>query len=365
MNATAVVLTAPRTIELQEFPVPEIGADDGVLAVEACGLCGSDWDQWTNEQNYCDGFPIIPGHEPFGRIDRIGADARKYWGVEEGDRVIVESVLPCGFCAWCRQGQVFRCDTFRAYGLHVKNTLKPYLWGGYSTHMYIDRRSLLHKIPEDVPTAAMALWNPLSNAVRWVNEVGLAGLGTTVLICGPGQRGLLGTFVARVAGASQIIVTGTKADAGRLAMARELGATATINVDEEDVVERVKELTGGVGVDSVIDVSARSVAPITQGIEAVKRGGRIVLAGVKGDRPVEGLYSDKIFWKEIQIVGVLSAGWTSVKKSIALLSAHHEELTKLATHSYKLSQAETALKVLGREIVDGPELFNVHVRGEV
>jgi alcohol dehydrogenase len=365
MNAAAAVLTGPQQIEVTEFPLPQIGTDDAILAVEACGLCGSDWDQWTNEENYSDGFPIIPGHEPFGRIHAIGENARKRWGVDVGDRVIVESVLPCGICSWCRTGHYFRCTTLGSYGLYTKSTVEPYLWGGYATHMYVDPRSIVHKIPEHVPTGTMALWNPLSNAVRWVNEVGGAALGTTVLICGPGQRGLLGVFVARTAGASQIIVSGTKADKRRLQMARELGATTTINVDEEDVVARVKELTGGMGVDSVVDVSAHSVAPIAQGVEAVKRGGRIVIAGVKGDRPLEGVYSDRIFWKEIQIVGVLSSAWGSVEKSIALLSAHHQELSKLVTHSYKLSEAATALQVLGRKIIDGPELLNVHVRGEV
>lgn len=362
--AVGAVLTAPQQLELAEIPLPEVGPDDGILKVEACGLCGTDYEQWKGEFNLSSGFPIIPGHEAFGRIFRIGANARKRWGVDAGDRVAVESAIPCGSCEQCATGSYLRCRQPTYYGLTVKSTEAPRLWGGYATHMYLHPRSLIHPLPEHVPIGTMALYNPLTNAVRWACEVGGAGIGSSILICGPGQRGLLAVFAARVAGAKTIIVTGTSADRTRLSMARELGATATINVDTEDVVARVRELTAGKLVDVVLDVSSHAVAPIAQAIDAVKSGGKIVLAGLKGRHPLTEVYSDKIVMKEIQIVGVLSAGWSSAERAIALIDEHHAELGRLASHSYPLGDITKAVRVLGREIVDGPELLNVHVRGE-
>jgi alcohol dehydrogenase len=363
--AVGAVLTAVENLELSEFPIPDVGAEDAILAVEACGLCGSDYEQWKGELNLSGGYPIIPGHEPFGRIFRIGANARARWGVNEGDRVAVEPAIPCHSCVACLYGSYHRCHNTRTYGLSIKSTVRPSLWGGYATHMYVDPNALVHRLPEHIPVGAMALHNPLSSAVRWTCEVGGVGVGSSVMICGPGQRGLLAVFAARVAGAKTIIVTGTSADRTRLAVARDLGATATIDVDAEDVVSRVVELTGGRLVDTVVDVSSHAVAPIAQGIDCVKAGGKIIIAGMKGKRPLTDIYSDTILMKEIQLIGVLSAGWSSLERAINLLSEHHAELARLASHSYHLKDISKAIRVLGREIVDGRDLLNVHVRGEL
>jgi alcohol dehydrogenase len=365
VNATGAVLLGPKQLELTAIPLPEIGADDGLLEVEACGLCGTDYGQWTGEYNIAGGYPVIPGHEIFGRIARIGANARKRWGVDIGARVAVEGSIPCNACEWCIRGEQKHCIEKQYYGLTIKSDGGPRLWGGYATHVYLHPRTLLHKLPEHVPTGTMALYNPLTNAVHWTLVAGRVGAGDSVLICGPGQRGLLAVFAARVAGARRIIVSGTGADRTRLAKAKELGATTTVNVDEEDLIGRVREVTGGRGVDVVVDVSSHAVAPIAQGIEVLRIGGRLVVAGLKGNRPLVDVYSDTIAMKELEIVGVLSAGWPSLERAIALLGDRHEELASLVTHSYALNDVTTAVRVLGREIIDGPELFNVHVRGEV
>src|SRR5262249_30325946 len=147
-------------------------------------------------------------------------------------------------------------------------------------HVYLHARTMVHRLPTDIPTETMTLFNPLSNAIRWAYEVGGASLGKTFVIAGPGQRGLLAAAAASKAGASNIIVVGTSADKGRLELALKMGATAVINADQEDPVARVTELTGGSLADVVLDVSAGAVKPILQAIDMVKRGGRVVLAGL-------------------------------------------------------------------------------------
>ena len=294
-----------------------------------------------------------------GFIETIGASAARRWGVKQGDRVAVEPIIPCGHCEDCVRGAYTRCQSDMGYGLYQNVETSPHLWGGYATHVYLHPRSMIHKLPADVPTDVMSLVNPLSNAIRWVYEIGGAALGKTVVICGPGQRGLLAAAAARRAGASKIIVTGTTADKARLELALKLGATAVIDVQQEDPVARVAELTGGVLADVVLDVSAGAVAPIVQGIDMVKRGGRIVLAGLKGQNKLNDFPVDKVVLREIELVGVLSAGWTSTAMAIEMIREEGDILKELCTHLFTLDQGTEAIRTLGRELHDGKEAVHI------
>lgn len=360
-TARAAVLTAPRTLELQEFPLPSIGDDDGLLRIEACGLCGSDWKQYLG--NLGCSMPTIPGHEIIGTIDKIGKDARARWGLAEGDRLVLDTSAPCGSCRECTAGAYKRCTNKFGYGIYLPSTVPPFLWGGYATHAYLHPHALLQRVPPEIPTGAMTLFNPLSNAVAWTVEVGGVGLGDSVVICGPGQRGLLAVVAAREAGVEQIIVTGTRQDAYRLRMARDLGATATIDVDDVDPIEEVKAMTHGRLVDVVVDVSAGATAPIAQALDMVRPGGTVVLAGIKGPHRPVTFFSDKIVYKEIRVFGTLSSGQSATEKAIKIISRHAQELQRLCTHAYELSDANKAVRVLGREITDGDEAIHVHISG--
>lgn len=359
-KATAFVLESERNLQAREFALPEIGADDALLKVEACGLCGTDYEQWLGHmKDWGGGMPIIPGHEIMGHIERIGPLAAKRWKVKEGDRVAIEPIIPCGHCEDCVQGEYTRCQSDLGYGLYQSVTVAPHLWGGYSTHVYLHPRAMVHKLPTDIPTDTMTLINPLSNAIRWAYEVGDASLGKTVVIAGPGQRGLLAAAAARKAGASKIIVTGTSADAARLALALKLGATAVINVETEDPIARVRELTDGALADVVLDVSAGAVTPILQGIDMVKRGGRVVLAGLKGKNQLNNFPVDKVVLREVQLLGVLSAGWQSTELAIEMIRSDADQLKALCSHVFTLDKATEAVRTLGREISDGKDAVHI------
>ena len=106
---TAALLVAPRKIEVREFPIPPIGDDDGLLRVEATGVCGVDWPAYTGTRIERFRPPIILGHEIVGRIERIGKRAAQRWGVKEGDRVAMEEYAPCGRCEYCKSGHYYLC----------------------------------------------------------------------------------------------------------------------------------------------------------------------------------------------------------------------------------------------------------------
>ncbi|HEX5064795.1 MAG TPA: zinc-binding dehydrogenase [Myxococcota bacterium] len=343
----AMVQTAVRRLEPRELPVPDIDGDSALLRVEACGICGSDTEQFEGVLRTP--IPVIPGHEPLGVIEAIGDRAARRWGVDVGDRVAVETMLSCRFCDACLAGSYHLCRTRRIYS-YIPLEEPPGLWGAYAEYMYLHPNSIVHKIDPALDPSLAVLFNPLGAGFRWAVEIPGTGPGDVVVILGPGQRGLASVLACREAGASKIIVTGLAADARKLELAREFGAHAAIDVQNEDAKRRIRELTDGVGADVVVDVSSYSTAPVADALDYVRPGGTVVLAGVKGFKAIPDFVSDKIVMKEIAIrgaIGVTSSGYTS---AIRLIESGRYPLARMHTHDFSLREAELAIKTLAREI---------------
>ena len=159
-----------------------------------------------------------------------------------------------------------------AYGM-TPLSREPALWGGFGEYLYLHPWAILHRMRKDIPPEIAVMFNPLGAGVRWASMLGEVGLGDTVLILGPGQRGLTSVIAAQARGAGTIIVTGLSRDEGKLALAREFGADHTINVEEEDVVARVSEITDGAMADVVLELTPIADQPIRDAIEAVSTAG--------------------------------------------------------------------------------------------
>lgn len=352
-KARAAVQVADRRYEIEEFELPPIGPDAALLRVDACGMCGSDVEQYDG------GFaalgvtyPLIPGHEPVGTIAEIGAEAARRWGVREGDRVAVEPVLGCGYCRACLVGDYRRCRSVRpgaalnAYG-YLPTSVTPSLWGGYAEYMYLDPRTVVHELSADLPLELAAMYQPMAAGMRWFAHDSGMKTGDTVVILGCGQRGLAGVVAAREAGAHRIIVTGLAADAHKLDLAKQFGADLTIAVDEQDTVAAVAEFTGGAGADVAVDVTAVATRPIVDAVEIVKPGGTIVLAGVKGSgATVEGLVPDKIVSKELTVKGLWSQDIRAFEPALRLIESRRYPLERLHTHTFGLEDVATAVETL-------------------
>src|SRR4029453_5946864 len=278
----AMVQTEPRKLEARELPLPALGDHGALLKVGGCGMWGGDVESFDGPIKIP--LPCVPGHEPLGRIAAIGARAAKRWGMREGDRVAVETLLPCNTCRRCRTGAYQLCAERRVYS-YIPLSVAPGLWGAYAEYLYLAPNAILHKVDDALAPEVAVLFNPLGAGFRWAVEIPKTQPGDTVLILGPGQRGLASVIACREVGAGTIIVTGLSKDAHKLALARELGATHTIDVERENVVHRVKELTGGRGVDVVVEVTAFATQPIVDAIDCAALGGGIVLGGGKGMKP--------------------------------------------------------------------------------
>jgi threonine dehydrogenase-like Zn-dependent dehydrogenase len=347
VRTLAMVQTAVRKLEPRDLPIPEIDDESALLRVEACGICGSDYEQY--EGMLRTPMPVIPGHEPLGVIEKIGDAAAQRWGVDVGDRVAVETMLSCRFCSECLGGRYHLCRERRIYS-YIPLAESPGLWGAYAQYMFIHRNSVVHKIDRALAPSTAVMFNPLGAGFRWAVEMPRTGPGDTVLVLGPGQRGLASVIACREAGADRILVTGLAADAAKLALAREFGADAAIDVENENALARVRELTDGQGADVVIDVSSYSTAPVAQALDFVRPGGRVVLAGVKGFKAIPDFVSDKIVMKEISLQGAIGVTSSGYRSAIRLLESRRYPVEKMHTHDFALRDAELAIRTLAREI---------------
>jgi threonine dehydrogenase-like Zn-dependent dehydrogenase len=351
LNTRAAVVTGPRTVEMRELPVPEIDENSGLVHVEATGVCGVDWPAFNG--SWMERFtpPIILGHEIVGRISRIGAKAAERWKVQEGDRIVMEEYAPCGRCEFCLSGHYYLCGGLRMEKMYGFTSLDvpPGLWGGFSEYVYLDPQALIHKLSDSVPSEIAPLYLALSNGIRWVQGEAGMGIGDTLVILGPGQLGLACVIAAREAGAACIIVTGRAADGKKMELARELGAHHTIDIDnEDDVVKRVFDITGGKMGDAVINVTSSAAAAAQQAVELVKMRGTIIMAGSAGKAAV-GFYPDLLVRKEITMKGVRGRTGRDLKKALRLLESGKYPLKKLATHKFSIEETEKALLTIGGE----------------
>jgi threonine dehydrogenase-like Zn-dependent dehydrogenase len=342
-----MVQTAPRRLEARELPIPDIGDDTALLRVEACGICGSDYEQFEGVLRTP--MPVIPGHEPLGVIEKIGDAAARRWGVDVGDRVAVETMLSCRFCQACLAGSYNLCHTRRIYS-YIPLSEPPGLWGAYAEYLYLDAHAILHKMDPGLPPEIAVMFNPLGAGFRWAVEIPRTKPGDTVLILGPGQRGLASVLACREAGAKQIIVTGLEADARKLALARELGAHVSIDVENEDAKQRIEAVTDGRGADVVVEVSSYSTKPVADALDFVRPGGTVVLAGVKGYQPIPDFVSDKIVVKEIAIRGAIGVTSSGYRSAIELIQSKRYPIEKMHTHEFALRDAELAIRTLARQV---------------
>jgi threonine dehydrogenase-like Zn-dependent dehydrogenase len=344
------VQVASETSEIREFPLPEIGPDAALLKVEAAGVCGSD----VGGYKRMGAAPRILGHENVGIIARAGEAFARRWGVKEGDRVAIEEYLPCGYCDLCLRGEFRHCAATDVHSnpsaLRYGNTpitTAPALWGGYSQYLYMPPATVLHRMPEHVSAEQSAMALPLGNGVQWAVVEGQAGPGKSLVIMGPGQQGLGAVMAAKAAGADLVILTGLARDARRLEVGCLLGADFTIMADQEDVRERVREITAGKGVDTVVDTtSAQASEMVPLAIDLVKRKeGRIVVQSMGGtipDFPIE-----KLARKYITLKACRGHSYASVELAIQRIASGKHPLDLLTTHHFGLDGVDMAIKSTG------------------
>lgn len=351
-TSRAATLVAPNQIEIREYPLPEIPPDGGLIAVELGGVCGTD-------VKYLHGkielpLPVILGHEILGRVAKLGRAAASIHNLKEGDRVILKGALGCGRCADCRRGAARFCKKRTNYGGRTSCADPPHLFGGFADYVYLAPDALATKVSDALPAeAAVLIGAVMANGFQWVVRHGGVKMGDFVLIQGPGQQGLACTFAARQAGAARVFISGIGRDAKRLQLAERFGAHRTIDVEKENVVEVVRQETGGEMADVVVDVSGNPKA-IQASVDCLRRQGTMVLAGLTGDSTVTPMLMDKLVWKEVRLQGAFTADNDAVEAAMRLLEATKFPVEEMVSHVFPLEETERSIRAVGGEI---PELY--------
>jgi len=245
---TAVVCHGPGDYRLDDIAVPQPGPGEALVRVEAVGICASDLKCyhgapkfWGDESRPAWAeTPVVPGHEFVGRVVQVDDEGRHHWGIEVGDRVVSEQIVPCWTCFYCRRGEYWLCEPHDIYGFK-RNT--P---GAMAPYMVFPREALVHTISADLAPAHAAFAEPLSCALHAV-ERGRITFDDVVVVagCGPIGMGMVAGAVAK--GASTVIALDLSDR--RLAIAARCGAAVTINVAETEPVSAVRGLAVGRGAD--------------------------------------------------------------------------------------------------------------------
>lgn len=360
-EAWAMVLDGPRRLLRREFALPSVGDTAGLLRIEACGLCGTDHEQYSGALG--SGFAFVPGHESVGVIEAVGPAAAERWSVSVGDRVAVEVFQSCRTCPACVGGDYRRCQAHGIgdmYGfIPVDRT--PGLWGGYATHQYLGPDSLVLAVPEGVDAVMATLFNPLGAGIRWGATLPGTGPGDVVVVLGPGIRGICALVAAREAGAGFVMVTGRGPnDHSRLEWASRFGADLVVDVGEADPVAELRRVTGGLA-DVVVDVTAKAPSAFAQAIALARSGGTVVMAGTRGSPATPGFDPDHLVYKELRVLGALGVDTASYQAALELLASGRYPFGDLPRRICDTASVESLLSIMAGEDSEVPPVHAVVV----
>jgi alcohol dehydrogenase len=360
-SAAAAVLEGPRRLVTRRLPLPDVGAEDGLLRVLACGLCGTDHEQYRGQLG--GGFAFIPGHETVGVIDSVGHVAAERWGVQKGDLVAVEVFQSCRSCPDCLDGDYRRCARHGIADMYgfVPVDRPPGLWGGYAEFQYLGPDSMILKVPGELDPVVATLFNPLGAGIRWGSTLPGTGAGDVVAVLGPGIRGLCTAAAAKEAGAEFVMVTGVgPVDSERLAIASRFGADLAVDAAVDDPVGALRRATGGLAT-VVVDVTANAPSAFIQSVALARPGGTVVIAGTRGTERVSSFNPDPIVFKELRILGALGVDVTAYRAAFDLLLSRRYPFEELPRRTVGLGGAAELLETMAGETTSTRPIHGVLV----
>lgn len=330
MQAVVKAEAAPG-IELRQVSTPLPGPGQVLVKVQMASVCGTDlhifnWDPWAQGRIHP---PLIPGHEFAGVVAAIG---RGVTTVTEGDPVSAEMHVACGKCFQCRVGEAHICQHVRILGVDED--------GAFAEYALIPE-SNIWKLSPSIPHEYATLLDPLGNAVHAVLSGPIAA--QTVAVTGCGAIGLFSIAVAKACGAARVFAV--EVNEHRRRVAAEMGADVVLNPATDNVVERIKDETGGTGADVLLEMSGVATA-MRAGLGALRTGGRASLLGIPS-KPFELDFAKDIIFKGAVVLGIngrkMFETWFQME---ALLATGKLNLGPAITHRLRLSEFERAMDLL-------------------
>jgi threonine dehydrogenase-like Zn-dependent dehydrogenase len=339
----AVVVHGPGDYRLERVPVPDPRPGELLVKVEAVGICASDLKcyhgavkYWGDEtRRATTDRNVIPGHEFVGIVAHVDDWGRQHFGVEIGDRVTSEQIVPCWQCRFCLRGQYWMCAPHRIYGFNRATH------GAMAEYMIYPADALVHKVSHDLPPAHAAFAEPLSCALHAVERAAIS-FEDVVVVAGCGPIGLGMIAGARAKSPAHVIALDLQAD--KLDIALACGADTVINVATQDAAAIVRDMTGGYGADVYLDATGHPSA-VRQGLDMLRKLGTYVEYGVFGsDVTVDwSIISDD---KELDVRGA-HLGPHCWPAAITMLESGALPMERICTHQLPLTEFKKGLDLVG------------------
>ena len=321
MQALVKTRRGPGHVDLLDWPEPKIGPGEVLIEVQACGICGTDVHIYHDTVS--SDPPVVLGHEMSGVVVEVGAEVGH---LKPGDAVSAETHHGlCGVCRYCRTGFPRHCRARGTIGRRVD--------GAFARYFKTDS-ARVYALPPGVDLLAGAITEPLFTCTHAVLERGEVRAGEVAVVLGPGAMGLLAAQVARAAGAT-VVVAGLSGDAGRLALAREFAMPHVVNIEAEDLIAVVRQITDGYGADVVFEC-AGAVSAVQLAVRLLRKQGRLVQVGLLGGAAVP-LPMDEITFNALDVRGAVGATATAKDAALRLLASGAVQTRPLVTHQYPLA----------------------------
>jgi len=324
-------------IRIEEIARPTPARDEILVRARACGICSGDIMPWYIRRK----APLVLGHEPVGVVEETGADVRDF---RPGDRVFVHHHAPCFQCAPCRRGEYVQCATWRATNIAPGGMAEYFIAGPHN------QRDTL-RLPDDMSDADGVLIEPAACVVKSIRRSGMRP-GDTILVIGLGIMGMMHVRLARHLGAGTII--GADLFEIRARRAMSLGADRGIVVSGDNLVEQVREATGGTMADIVI-VGPGTTGAISQGIAVAGKGATVVQFTATPPEAELMVRPHDLYFNETRLVPCYSCGPNDTREALELvrqgiinskeLVTHRFPLTRI-TDAYAMAQTPESLKVI-------------------
>lgn len=339
----AAVLLAPNVLTVREVETPKPGPADVLIQVASCAICSSDLSlfahPWPGQPPYGE---FIPGHEYSGVIAAKGETVDEF---QVGDRVSVEAHYGCGRCRNCRRGNYTSCLN---YGKREKgHRANGFTTNGGFAQYVINHVNTVYRIPDSIGFEEASLITNLGCVLYGFETVGGYIVGDRVAVIGPGPLGLISVEVAKALCAGRVYLIGTRAS--RMQVGAALGADRIIDAKREDPVQAIREESGGVGADLVVE-SSGSAQGLQMAFAMARRMGKILLLGFPED-PVSADFAS-LAKDNKSIYTVRGEGWGNCGRAVSLLASGRVDLKPLITHSFPLAEIEEGCKTF-RERIGG------------
>jgi len=327
----AAVYYGPGDLRIEDRPLPEIGPGDILLKVGACAICGTDMRIFRHGHRGVKP-PQIVGHEISGTIAELGKEVRGY---TVGEKVVVDPIVACGECYYCRRGMTNLCIPFK----ETTEAFGYYYPGGFAEYMCIPEKAIrqgnLIRIKDDLALEEAAIAEPMACALNG-QMLSQVGVGDHVLIIGSGPVGCMHITLAKTLGATKVIIS--EIQEARLNLARQFGADVYVNPMQEDLKEAVMKATGGIG-PSVVIIAAPARKAQEMALDLAANQARInFFGGLPKDDHMVNLDSNVIHYKELFIHGTSGATSLQINMCIELMAGKRVDASKLISKVISLDE---------------------------